>query len=935
MPPKLRHEDEINQQAEEKFAPHPDLKKSELAESDLRAAEQAAGEEAGSDPYVNAGLDQAESHANDQQNSTGFINNFTGQKNEKVGFKGQVRRKGPIGVIVGVLGILGIAIPGFQAGAPFALISGLDNYSNSASRAADTRNNNMLRNMIGLIGNQRVCTERPNSMRCKLATVNEAMAKRYADKDFTLNTTKVGDRYIINSVTFPDGTVARNGNEFLAATRAKPNLGSLARSVHNPSAAILNSQLAHRVLAKIGLSKAPVRTDINRSDRESLARSFNTELRIADNTEAEAEAVRGRVSEGVKGIQAKRAAKGGGGVLTAGGVICEGYNAANATLMMGKAANASRFIGSFMLAARIIDAAKAGDGNSAQMAELNTILSRSPSSGPNKGKGAFDSPAIKAALHGDRVALDNETRKYTLTGVGAFGGLDDTLRSVNNTVGKENLRTGCQSVSNPLVGIAATTILCVAGGGTGGSVVPVLGTAVGAAAGAAICTGGNLIAGLVGGLIINQIIEYAAPKVVASLLEAPMDMSTVSGYDFGTAIGIGSGLLLARTNQANGLKLGTKDEVSRFLAATKPDYDQSTAIARYEAQKSPLDVTNQYSFAGQLSQKLSGAARLDGSAKSLSTTIGAIFTGAKRSFGSVAYGASMPSSVNPNTLDVCIADETLAAIDIPCDAVGVPQYVATSAELAIPVASAVDYMEQAQQINDDGTAKSGTNYEKFVRYCTGQGEGAFGEVILGIDDEDYDWPAKRCQENSPELSNFRAYVGYVQAKDNEDTVGFDPSTLAQEQTVSQGDTSVVPSKDGWGWPAKTGTITGCWRKPGHTGIDIGVPTGTDVYAIKDGEVVQAGPGGDAGNYIMIKHADGLWSNYQHNSQLLVSKGESVRQGQLIAKSGNTGFSTGPHIHFGVTSSETLSSRKSGTDSVNVALYLPQEAPGITGTAQCF
>ena len=85
----------------------------------------------------------------------------------------------------------------------------------------------------------------------------------------------------------------------------------------------------------------------------------------------------------------------------------------------------------------------------------------------------------------------------------------------------------------------------------------------------------------------------------------------------------------------------------------------------------------------------------------------------------------------------------------------------------------------------------------------------------------------------------------------------------------------------------------------HQGIDIGTPTGSSVVAAADGEVIIATYSPSAGNYIMISHGGSVSTVYMHNSQLLVSVGDKVKQGQVIAKSGSTGYSSGPHLHFGI------------------------------------
>ncbi|MBJ7459211.1 MAG: peptidoglycan DD-metalloendopeptidase family protein [Thermoleophilaceae bacterium] len=85
----------------------------------------------------------------------------------------------------------------------------------------------------------------------------------------------------------------------------------------------------------------------------------------------------------------------------------------------------------------------------------------------------------------------------------------------------------------------------------------------------------------------------------------------------------------------------------------------------------------------------------------------------------------------------------------------------------------------------------------------------------------------------------------------------------------------------------------------HGGIDLAVPVGTAVRAADSGTVRIAGWMGGYGNYICIQHSSSMSTCYGHNSSLRVSVGQTVTQGQIIAASGNTGHSTGPHVHFEV------------------------------------
>ncbi len=119
------------------------------------------------------------------------------------------------------------------------------------------------------------------------------------------------------------------------------------------------------------------------------------------------------------------------------------------------------------------------------------------------------------------------------------------------------------------------------------------------------------------------------------------------------------------------------------------------------------------------------------------------------------------------------------------------------------------------------------------------------------------------------------------------------------------------------WPAKGVLTSGFgmrWGKP-HRGLDIAAATGTPIYASADGVIDKAGwNNGGYGNLVDIRHADGSITRYGHNSKILVTAGQEVRQGQEIALMGSTGFSTGPHSHFEI--------HPGGKAAVNPIAFLP-------------
>ncbi|MFD7444266.1 M23 family metallopeptidase [Streptomyces sp. NPDC059909] len=128
---------------------------------------------------------------------------------------------------------------------------------------------------------------------------------------------------------------------------------------------------------------------------------------------------------------------------------------------------------------------------------------------------------------------------------------------------------------------------------------------------------------------------------------------------------------------------------------------------------------------------------------------------------------------------------------------------------------------------------------------------------------------------------------------------------AQAKTDEAATAKKAPS---WVKPVTHYTLTASFNQGGamwshkHSGQDFAVPVGTPVKAANSGVVVKAGPngGGDGpayGNAIVIKHASGKYSQYAHLSKINVAVGQTVNTGKVIALSGNTGNSSGPHLHF--------------------------------------
>ena len=171
------------------------------------------------------------------------------------------------------------------------------------------------------------------------------------------------------------------------------------------------------------------------------------------------------------------------------------------------------------------------------------------------------------------------------------------------------------------------------------------------------------------------------------------------------------------------------------------------------------------------------------------------------------------------------------------------------------------------------------------------------------------------------LARINAQVTYVNGVEMEREIL--QSTTLKEPTTTYTYTGTTPrpataSNGYFIWPVR-GNITSNFggrylygRYDYHLGIDIACPTGTAVKAADGGTVIKAGWVGSYGYLVAIRHDNGIVTYYGHNSSILVSVGQKVYQGQIIAKAGATGNASGPHCHFEV--------RVNGT-SVNPRNYL--------------
>lgn len=121
----------------------------------------------------------------------------------------------------------------------------------------------------------------------------------------------------------------------------------------------------------------------------------------------------------------------------------------------------------------------------------------------------------------------------------------------------------------------------------------------------------------------------------------------------------------------------------------------------------------------------------------------------------------------------------------------------------------------------------------------------------------------------------------------------DLSVMTFSGFVSPLDNAIISSHFGY----RTNPVTGVYKL--HGGLDLACGEGSDVHAVLGGEVILSEYSDSYGNYLIIEHGNGYQTLYAHCSKLLKKEGDSVECGETIALSGNTGNSTGPHLHIEV------------------------------------
>lgn len=755
-----------------------------------------------------------------------------------------LKKKGPILSII--LLVLGIGLGGSTLFGPALLIVQMkevfSNYGGSASRAAPLRYEQRL---IYMINNKKVdaaCKTNPTSTKCTRGTISEKDKKNYEKNGFKFNkSSDVNGRTIIREVEFPDGKKVKSGKAFNDYIKKNPAMASKAMAAHNPRTLIFNGgRFSRVVLKKFGLDKSKV--TLNGDDDKEKREDFDTKAKASpDEEEKRSTSLKDKASAKIKAIKVAS------GLAAAGGVLCFAYNMSRLTVALVKLENSLKFAGFALLFLKAADQIKdQGNVDPGTIATLGGILTSYATTGSKKGLTATDSQGYKVAAYGGEGALASWSKNYLLGGSPALKTLDSTNRAIKDFANNKmhlSVRTFCKSL-NGVVGQGVGAAFCATGGGGGegaiaGTVVPVLGNAVGWLVGTAACVATSLIIGFIAGKLIAKGVELVLPMLINAIKDAPIS-SNIAGVDAGNAIAIGSAALLTTTSLSRGMKPANKADVKAFEVATTGSEKLYDDIAKYDAQKTPFDVYNQYSFLGSLVRSSGISYSQDSSLASNLQNIGTLMGSAVRVTPGALALASMPLPIKDEDLSHC-PDQDLVDIGVDCDRMGQMQLTLSNTELHMSNEKNIDYMESHDYVDDTGTINEDKDYAKFVQYCTDQREYLMGSDGTSIEESD-DWTSgEKCTEDSTMLSNFRVYYydqGDVDDSDyNTGTSATSPSGPGSQFRIASFNMRGASHTDGPGRDEPT-TSTSTWKNRAKLSLSTITTNNFDIVGFQEFEPKQ-------------------------------------------------------------------------------------------------
>ena len=774
-----------------------DLRKQEDAAgnnaSDFDAWEKEMASDAKSKESTTKNIDSAK----DQEERGDWKDNTSGQggapKGEKFAnkLKGAMKKKGPVGTIAAILLGGGGALGFF--GFSLMPITITEHFTNDTNDMGDSSYRKTVRvfgaRLGGNLKEKLAACSGGASVKCKLGTFDKATVDRAEKEKFKLGDKTVsGDRIAASSLEFPDGQVAHSAQELETLLKNSIVAAAAFNVVHNiKTSPFIVSGWFKNVLAKMNLTKAKkIEGDTKEKAQKSYEASTKGEKgtvstsavadKAADNaTEEQKRAAQGNTDAGNSTARQINEAIGKGTKLKSFGLKvtnglaipqlgCLTYNMARFISVTAKVKNALRFAGFAMIFLTLASSIKAHTATEAEVEQGVSVLApsayptlvKNPDTGemepnPYIGQNALDSAAYKVVAYGDQISLLGYAKQFFIGGA-FMGVLENILKSINSAVpgGQETMKVVCKVANST----AATVISFLA--------APVF-TAV-----------------MIAAASILPVEEWAAQLINLGIdAAAGLDLTNgVIGADAGNLLFIGTAFIMSKSAMKFGLKPGKLDAIKKNMVENNKVIESEIAINKYEASKTPFDVTNRYSFLGSMAYQL--ATFTPTLQQPFLTSAGKLLAAIPTSFNMLTKNAnaaySMPVADYSEMRFSQCNDDAYAAMkdkftpDMGCVPRMVPVPLASSdnpdPNLPPPTPEPViEYMQSTGQADPmTGQPIAGTNFEKYKKYCSDR-EDPWGSTSVAAEAQTDDpkwYTGEMCYDPAKEKDNNMAseYIGY-------------------------------------------------------------------------------------------------------------------------------------------------------------------------------
>ncbi|HEU5122175.1 MAG TPA: hypothetical protein VFT59_04985 [Candidatus Saccharimonadales bacterium] len=764
-------------------------------------------------------INAIERYANDPQNASQNIDKtkeqeqsgdwrtkVEGQKKPKeklqARLKNAMKKKGPIGVIAALLlgGGAGLGFFGFTL-MPMTIAEHFTNDTNDLHPSSQRKVINVFGKKLGGQDFQKRMSACNSvvSIRCKFNTLKPDLVERFEKEGFKFHDkTEVNGRVAFTALEFPDGTIVHTAAELSALLSNSAVAAAAFNAVYSlKNALFVIGGWFKGVLAKLNLTKGKkiegeTRKETDKAYEDSVKGekgTVSTNAVAADDpgenaseeqrnaaqqaTDAGNETSR-QINEAIsKGQKLKSLSLKATNALAVPQMICLTYNMAGFIATTAKIKKALYFAGFAMIFLTLASSIKANAATNAEVETAMNVLAPSkypaqvedPETGetidnPDIGETALDAEAYKVVAYGDQINLTGIAMRFFVAG-GFLGILQRIVTWADQTLGKNNIKTGCKIVNSTVAQVIAFLA------------APVL-------------TGAFMLA-----TTILPIEEWAAELVnIAIDAAAGIDPTTeLIGSDAGNAMFVGTAMIMGTAAMKFGMKPGTVDAVRKNMADNHELLQKEIAMKTYEASKTPLDVTNRYSFLGSMAYQIAHFMPnfqqpvLAGAGKVFSAVPGSLNMLTKNA--SAAY--SMPVADYSDVRFSQCKDEVYTELkdrftpDMFCAIRYVPnEYQDSEAVL--------DYMESRGEIDPvSGAAKPGSYLEKYMKYCV-EREDPWGSTSIAAEEmtDDPNWyTGVKCTDVTTENTMSSEYVGYKTVQSVIDRE--DPEAAPTDTQVTSGD----------------------------------------------------------------------------------------------------------------------------------------------------